>query len=196
MGQPGPEVEFHVVMEGTTPPKVQSGNNEPSPFKDAAPTSTLEVPEGSEDTYLKSEQGNEQKRTWCNLPLKTEEPITNVTVKIGTDASGADAREMSGASLEDIVKQSGWNQDALRLIIWNLYQEQSESRISYMQTKICFGLKTLKLNLNDQLTYETVKGVPSTTFPAYAFKGTVKLVSVSWMDLQHLEQVHLLDRTI
>ena len=39
-------------------------------------------------------------------------------------------------------------------------------------------MKTLKLNLNDQLTYETVKGVPSTTFPAYAFRGTVKLVSV------------------
>ena len=177
MGQPGPEVEFHVVMEGTTPPKVQSGNNEPSPFKDAAPTSTLEVPEGSEDTYLKSEQGNEQKRTWCNLPLKTEEPIANVTVKIGTDASGADAREMSGASLEDIVKQSGWNPsfevDYLEFVSGTVREQD----IVYANANL-FGLKTLKLNLNDQLTYETVKGVPSTTFPAYAFRGTVKLVSV------------------
>lgn len=75
-------MEFHVVMEGATPPTVEPEHNENSPFKDAAQTSTLEVPEGSEDTYLKSEFGDEEKGTWCNLPLKGISTDATVTFDV------------------------------------------------------------------------------------------------------------------
>ena len=96
-------------------------------------------------------------------------PAAVVTVKVN-------GQETGGASLEDAVAKAGVTADQVTSLefVSGTVREQD---IVYANANL-FGLKTLKLNLNDQLTYETVKGVPSTTFPAYAFRGTVKLVSV------------------
>ncbi len=176
-GQPGEEAEFHVVMQGTTPPTVKPEINENSPFKDAAPTSTLEVPEGSEDAYLNSEFGDAEKRTWCNLPLKSEEPVVNITARIGSDASGADAKEVSGASLEDMVKQTGLTPSFEVDYVEFVSGTVREQDIAYANQNL-FGLKTFKLNLNNGLTYENGAGKGSTTFPQKAFQGKVKLQQV------------------
>ena len=176
-GQPGEEAEFHVVMQGTTPPTVIPEINENSPFKDAAPTSTLEVPEGSEDAYLNSEFGDAEKRTWCNLPLKSEEPVVNITARIGSDASGADAKEVSGASLEDMVKQTGLTPSFEVDYVEFVSGTVREQDIAYANQNL-FGLKTFKLNLNNGLTYENGAGKGSTTFPQKAFQGKVKLQQV------------------
>ncbi len=176
-GQPGEEAEFHVVMQGTTPPTVKPEIRENSPFKDAAPTSTLEVPEGREDAYLNSEFGDAEKRTWCNLPLKSEEPVVNVTARIGSDASGADAKEVSGASLEDMVKQTGLTPSFEVDYVEFVSGTVREQDIAYAKENLS-GLKTFKLNLNSGLTYENGAGNGSTTFPQKAFMGQVKLQQV------------------
>ena len=115
-GQPGEKAEFHVVMESATPPTVEPEHNENSPFKDAAQTSTLEVPEGSEDTYLKSEFGDEEKGTWCNLPLKGIS--TDATVTFDVDGTLTTEKipvgEMIGDKLPENPEKkgfvfTGWN---------------------------------------------------------------------------------------
>ncbi|MFR5321142.1 MAG: leucine-rich repeat protein [Mediterraneibacter gnavus] len=109
-GQPGEKVEFHVVMEGATPPTVEPEHNENSPFKDAAQTSTLEVPEGSEDTYLKSEFGDEEKGTWCNLPLKGISTDATVTFDVnGTlTTEKIPVGEMIGDKLPENPEKNGF----------------------------------------------------------------------------------------
>ncbi|MFR2579198.1 MAG: leucine-rich repeat protein [Mediterraneibacter gnavus] len=109
-GQPGEKVEFHVVMEGATPPTVEPEHNENSPFKDTAQTSTLEVPEGSEDTYLKSEFGDEEKGTWCNLPLKGISTDATVTFDVnGTlTTEKIPVGEMIGDKLPENPEKNGF----------------------------------------------------------------------------------------
>ena len=103
-------MEFHVVMEGATPPTVEPEHNENSPFKDAAQTSTLEVPEGSEDTYLKSEFGDEEKGTWCNLPLKGISTDATVTFDVnGTlTTEKIPVGEMIGDKLPENPEKNGF----------------------------------------------------------------------------------------